>query len=60
MRANASNRYFRDFGGVDLADRENISRLARTLYNTNLASLNAASNLETAFSNVLDQSINYL
>lgn len=60
MRANASNRYFRDFGGLDLADRENLSRLARTLYNTNLASMNASSNLDAAFSSVLDQSINYL
>jgi hypothetical protein len=60
MRAHASNRYCRNFGGLDLADRENLSRLARTLYNTNLASLNAGNNLEAAFSSVLDQAIIYL
>ena len=46
MRANATNRFFRDYAAVELVDKENLSRLAKTLYNTNLASLNAASNLE--------------
>lgn len=54
MRANASNRFFRDYAAVEIGDKENLSRLAKTLYNTNLASLNAASNLERAFSSVLD------
>lgn len=60
MRANATNRFFRDYAAVELVDKENLTRLAKTLYNTNLASLNAASNLEKAFSSLLDQAIVYL
>lgn len=60
MRANATNRFFRDYAAVELVDKENLTRLAKTLYNTNLASLNAASNLERAFTTVLDQAIVYL
>lgn len=60
MRANATNRFFRDYAAIELVDRENLTRLAKILYNTNLASLNAANNLEQSFTSVLDQSMAYL
>ena len=54
MRAHAANRYFRDLGAIEMIDKENLARIAKTLYNTNLASQNASNNLEMAFSSVLD------
>lgn len=60
MRANAANRFFREYAGAELFDRENLTRIAKTLYNTNLASQNASNNLEMSFSSVLDQCMNYL
>lgn len=46
MRAHAANSYFRDFAGTEIDDRDNLNRLAKNLYNTNLSNLNAAINLE--------------
>lgn len=60
MQANAANRYFRDFSGTEMYDKENLNRLSKLLYNTNLSNLNAAHNLEEAMTNLLEQALTYM
>ena len=60
LRANAADKYYRDFAGAEIRDREAMIQLSKVLLETNLNSQDASHNLENAITTVLEQSLTYL
>ena len=60
MRANAADKYYRDFAGAEMKDREAMMQLTRVLLSTNLNTQDANHNLENSIMNVLEQGLTYL
>ena len=60
LRANAADKYYRDFAGAEIRDREAMIQLSKILLATNLNSQDASLNLENAITTVLEQSLTYL
>ena len=60
MRANAADKYYRDFAGAEMKDREAMLQLNKLLLATNLNTQDANHNLENSIMNVLEQALTYL
>ena len=54
LRANAADKYYRDFAGAEIRDREAMIQLSKILLATNLNSQDASHNLEDAITTVLE------
>ena len=60
MRSNAADKYYRDFAGSEMKDREAMMQLTKVLLATNLNTQDANQNLENSIMNVLEQALTYL
>ena len=60
LRANAAERYYRDFAGAEARDREFMLQLSRCVLKTNLDSVNGSQQLEEGFTEVLERGLGYL
>ena len=60
LRSNAADKYYRDFAGAEMKDREAMLQFTKFLLATNLNTQDANHNLENAIMSVLEQALTYL